>query len=579
MEIYNRIISSQGTVSRQIAQNVFSLLLRLRLDLKPKAFLELVQLDYSLVTVSEMLDICCNLVILDETIDIIRFAHLSVREFLQNLPDYSAQRAHSIVSLCCLRQIDRWNGMGIMSWNWGSRGPGRYINMHLRYHLEKAGAHERLGLVEYLLSLLKLKNISTLDGAYGRRDRNWRLRRHPENFGASTTCLFNACALEYLEIFELLLDIILGYRSNWTIKERPSNIDDLSLTVDIPILSDSMDSERCQVLAVHIIECGNSQFLRTLCEKRLLPLHNARKVVIRAASDSSVEETGAMNVLLDFFGLECLTTDVIREAIRSAYRRTGPGHENGTDNDTLLVKEFLERGLVFPIHDGFLGSIFPKFSKKIFEMCWDKPAGPNSRWALESIILLLEADLESSVPIAFVESVVNYMDFTEQQLQKLLCRCRLNDLSQKQFETLAPHCRSWATFGPLIEQNPHIFIDEVFFLGIFKRQRGKSILEGVLESPHCQHLRDIMLNQKFFDTLVQYSEWETIQVLSPGFKVAENVLARGSIESAVADISEESALDMPRKLLPSRPSVPRGLASLAQRGPRELLKMERTGKQ
>lgn len=59
-----------------------------------------------MINTSAILDICCNLVVLDKTLNVFRFAHLSVRDFFENMPDFSPQKSHSVVALMSMRHID-----------------------------------------------------------------------------------------------------------------------------------------------------------------------------------------------------------------------------------------------------------------------------------------------------------------------------------------------------------------------------------------------------------------------------------------------------------------------------------------
>jgi hypothetical protein len=52
--------------------------------------------------IPELLDMCCNMVVLDEEIDIFRFAHLSVREYFEGKSGYAAIEAHCLALERCL---------------------------------------------------------------------------------------------------------------------------------------------------------------------------------------------------------------------------------------------------------------------------------------------------------------------------------------------------------------------------------------------------------------------------------------------------------------------------------------------
>lgn len=52
-----------------------------------------------------VLDLCANLVVLDNGLDVFRFAHLSVREFLETKGKFDAASNHAIAAECCLRYL------------------------------------------------------------------------------------------------------------------------------------------------------------------------------------------------------------------------------------------------------------------------------------------------------------------------------------------------------------------------------------------------------------------------------------------------------------------------------------------
>jgi hypothetical protein len=59
----------------------------------------------TLLSLEQVLDLCRNLVIFDSTPDTFRFAHLSVREFLQNQTSLRANTSHGIAAEVCLLSI------------------------------------------------------------------------------------------------------------------------------------------------------------------------------------------------------------------------------------------------------------------------------------------------------------------------------------------------------------------------------------------------------------------------------------------------------------------------------------------
>ena len=80
----------------------------LREPLKTKSFL--LALEYygeesTSITTEVLLDLCANFVVLDTELDVFRFAHLSVREFLERKKEFDAASWHAVAAECCLRYL------------------------------------------------------------------------------------------------------------------------------------------------------------------------------------------------------------------------------------------------------------------------------------------------------------------------------------------------------------------------------------------------------------------------------------------------------------------------------------------
>jgi hypothetical protein len=88
-----------------LAERVLKWLLCAREPLRPKTFLIAIcsdMADQELLRRSDILSICCNLVVYDGETDIFRFAHLSVREHLEHLERYSIMNANALATEQCL---------------------------------------------------------------------------------------------------------------------------------------------------------------------------------------------------------------------------------------------------------------------------------------------------------------------------------------------------------------------------------------------------------------------------------------------------------------------------------------------
>lgn len=104
-EILDRIHKAEE-YSRRVALRAFSLLLCLHEPLSPASFLAAFTfMDGKQGTVLQMpqlLRICFNLIIVDSKLDVLRFAHTSVQEFLEDQTDLVPQETQGILAISCL---------------------------------------------------------------------------------------------------------------------------------------------------------------------------------------------------------------------------------------------------------------------------------------------------------------------------------------------------------------------------------------------------------------------------------------------------------------------------------------------
>jgi len=102
---YKRIEDS-GCTSRVVAERVMKWLLCQLRPLKTLEVVAAVSVDsegqcYALSN-TDLLNMCCNMVILDAELDVFRFAHLSVREYLEGRSDNINMEAHALAVERCL---------------------------------------------------------------------------------------------------------------------------------------------------------------------------------------------------------------------------------------------------------------------------------------------------------------------------------------------------------------------------------------------------------------------------------------------------------------------------------------------
>src|SRR5204863_1784612 len=98
----------------------------------------------------QVLDMCCNFVILDEDLDVFRFAHLSVREFLEARGEYEKTIAHTLAAERCLVSCLAVNGsrrLGAASVQ-SNNAFRNYATLYWAAHCQMSGDHRRDGTIK-----------------------------------------------------------------------------------------------------------------------------------------------------------------------------------------------------------------------------------------------------------------------------------------------------------------------------------------------------------------------------------------------------------------------------------------------
>lgn len=103
--IYQRIKSAAST-SQSVAESAMKWLLCAQRPLKPPEFIAAISIDskgqHTPLTIPQLLDMCCNMVVLDKELEIFRFVHLSVREYLESRGDYTEIETHTLALERCV---------------------------------------------------------------------------------------------------------------------------------------------------------------------------------------------------------------------------------------------------------------------------------------------------------------------------------------------------------------------------------------------------------------------------------------------------------------------------------------------
>ena len=109
LELYEKLIKTSTNADREVIINAFSWLLCAQRTLTSGEFLAALSIttrrQSNQVTKEHILDMCSNMIVFDPTLDTFRFAHLSVREFLEKRPEYTKEATNALAAEKCLLNI------------------------------------------------------------------------------------------------------------------------------------------------------------------------------------------------------------------------------------------------------------------------------------------------------------------------------------------------------------------------------------------------------------------------------------------------------------------------------------------
>ena len=101
-------IFKTGMTARDAAVRIFSWMLHIREPLTPSALLSAVSNGQrSTMQLSEMMALCANLVVLDKYCNVVRFAHQSVKDFLERHEAFTGAVAHTLLASTCIEICSR----------------------------------------------------------------------------------------------------------------------------------------------------------------------------------------------------------------------------------------------------------------------------------------------------------------------------------------------------------------------------------------------------------------------------------------------------------------------------------------
>lgn len=129
------------------------------------------QPSFTTLTSEEILDVCCNLVVHDTWADTFRFAHLSVREYLENRPEYSEVVQQAAAINQCLEFFTFTSSSEVLASK--RKNPfSRYAVYHLGTHLRDFERFQR-DQSQCTTMRVKIREFLFQDGLVGPPFANW----------------------------------------------------------------------------------------------------------------------------------------------------------------------------------------------------------------------------------------------------------------------------------------------------------------------------------------------------------------------------------------------------------------------
>jgi hypothetical protein len=236
-DIYNMLVTAPGALEVVVFKNVLNWLLCAQKPLHTNEFLAIVSIDpgrdFATAPISTdlVLEICNNFVVFDAQLDTFRFAHLSVREFLERLSDHDKSTSNSLIAEICLWSMLSVSGdvateklFAQLGWSAqtavaGSEELSRYADIYWAVHCKEARQkREASALKELLTFFLSGGNDKSSVVLWSERLRmclrmgiDWKLENQledtiPAREATSSTGLFVACVFDINEQLKNILD-------------------------------------------------------------------------------------------------------------------------------------------------------------------------------------------------------------------------------------------------------------------------------------------------------------------------------------------------------------------------------------
>jgi hypothetical protein len=216
-KVYNKLFEDRREIKRlYITRNLFSWLLCSREMLHTTEMLALVSITPQMarlnrcipVSKEQVLDMCCDFIAYDAELDTLRFAHLSVREFLEKLPTYDRTWTNCLAADICLQALTPDPAAGIHDSEQFGTYPAIYWATHCQFARDKRRGFLKPRLDRFLsgesdpTSPIAVWN-SELRMLIAKDAIPWELDlKYRDIIRAPTRSLFIACVFDFAEVVQ-----------------------------------------------------------------------------------------------------------------------------------------------------------------------------------------------------------------------------------------------------------------------------------------------------------------------------------------------------------------------------------------
>jgi hypothetical protein len=219
--IYDQICRA-GAKSHRVAEISLKWLLIAQRPLSTTEFMAAVSVDsmgrHTPLSNNKLIDVCCNLIVVDTELNIFRFAHLSVREYLEHREEYALYRTHAVAAERCISTLITNSKISIeMSTDLMQQNDilRQYATLYWAAHTELCGKDFRNGALKdgFTRFLMQGHSMSpwfaqwtiAVESVYNSLDWDDPMKdRLRETLSSPSMSLFTACVFGFFEVVEHL---------------------------------------------------------------------------------------------------------------------------------------------------------------------------------------------------------------------------------------------------------------------------------------------------------------------------------------------------------------------------------------